>query len=120
MACIIMHYYASCNICVCSLFCSIQIISLHFLLNFLKNKFFILLCSVFFACSAMNLMSPLSTFYNICLFGTKHRLNLGCSLDESLSGEAMALKVIHKVNSRFRFLYRKTQVLVSASLQTVL
>ena len=29
---------------------------------------------------------------------------LGCELDENLSGEAMALKVINKINSRIRFL----------------
>ena len=67
------------------------------------------------------------------LFGTKHRLNkvssldikygeihiklyhtvtyLGCLLDESLSGEAMTLKVINKINSRLRFLYRKNRFL---------
>ena len=31
----------------------------------------------------------------------------GCSLDETLSGKAMALKVVNKINSRLRFLYRK-------------
>ena len=67
------------------------------------------------------------------LFGTKHRLNkvnsleikygeihikqyhtvtyLGCLLDETLSGESMALKVINKINSRLRFLYRKNRFL---------
>ena len=62
------------------------------------------------------------------LFGTKHRLNkvssldikygeihikqyhtvtyLGCVLDETQSVETMALKVINKINSRLRFLYR--------------
>ena len=67
------------------------------------------------------------------LFGTKHRLNkvnsleikygeihikqyhtvtyLGCLLDETLSGESMALKVINKINSRLRFLYRKNRYL---------
>ena len=34
---------------------------------------------------------------------------LGCELDENLSGEAMALKVINKINSRLRFLYRKNR-----------
>ena len=29
---------------------------------------------------------------------------LGCELDESLSGEAMALKVINKINGRLKFL----------------
>ena len=32
---------------------------------------------------------------------------LGCELDESLSGEAMALKVINKINGRLKFLFRK-------------
>ena len=32
---------------------------------------------------------------------------LGCEVDESLSGEAMALKVINKINSRLKFLYRE-------------
>ena len=63
------------------------------------------------------------------LFGTKRRLNgddkleiskrqikikqhsevkyLGCLLDSNLSGRGMAIKVLNKVNSRLRFLYRK-------------
>ena len=67
------------------------------------------------------------------LFDTQHRLNkvnsleskygeihikqyhtvtyLGCLLDETLSGESMALKVINKINSRLRFLYRKNRFL---------
>ena len=32
---------------------------------------------------------------------------LGCTLDDSLSGESMAIRVINKVNSRLKFLYRK-------------
>ena len=32
---------------------------------------------------------------------------LGCQLGESLSGEAMALNVIYKIDSRLKFLYRK-------------
>ena len=67
------------------------------------------------------------------LFGTKHRHNktssldikygevhikqyhtvtyLGCSFDETLFGESIALKVINKINSRLRFLYRKNSFL---------
>ena len=67
------------------------------------------------------------------LFDTKYRLNkvssldikygeihikqyhtvtcLGCLLDETLSGESMALKVINKINSGLRFLYRKNRFL---------
>ena len=36
---------------------------------------------------------------------------LGCELDESLWGEAMALKIINKINSRLKFLYRKNKYL---------
>ena len=31
---------------------------------------------------------------------------LGCILDESLSGDSMALHVLYKINSRLKFLYR--------------
>ena len=36
---------------------------------------------------------------------------LGCILDETLSGESMALHVINKVNSKLKFLYRKNRFL---------
>jgi len=36
---------------------------------------------------------------------------LGCILDETLSGDSMALHVINKVNSRLRFLYRQNKFL---------
>ena len=67
------------------------------------------------------------------LFGTKHKLRnakslnivyngieikqhakvkyLGCILDESLSGESMALSVIDKINSRLKFLHRQNRFL---------
>ena len=35
----------------------------------------------------------------------KHVNYLGCMLDESMSGETMALTVIEKINSRLKFLY---------------
>ena len=34
---------------------------------------------------------------------------LGCILDESLSRESMALKVIDKINSRLKFLHRQNR-----------
>ena len=37
--------------------------------------------------------------------------NLGCILDESLSGESMTLHVLNKINSRLRFLYRQNRSL---------
>ena len=39
---------------------------------------------------------------------------LGCVLDESLSGESMAMKVVNKINSKLRFLYKKKQFLTPA------
>ena len=36
---------------------------------------------------------------------------LGCELDESLSGEPMALKMLAKINSKLKFLYRKNRYL---------
>ena len=36
---------------------------------------------------------------------------LGCILDESLSGESMALHVLNKINSRLRFFYRQNRFL---------
>ena len=32
---------------------------------------------------------------------------LGCMLDETMSGETMALSVINKINNKLKFLYRK-------------
>ena len=67
------------------------------------------------------------------LFGSKHKIKkskplniqyndikikqyskvtyLGCILDETLSGESMAIHVINKINSRLRFLYRQNRFL---------
>ena len=39
---------------------------------------------------------------------------LGCILDETMSGESMALKVIKKINSRLKFLHRKNKFLTPA------
>ena len=36
---------------------------------------------------------------------------LGCILDESMSGDMMALQVIKKINDRLKFLYRKKDIL---------
>ena len=67
------------------------------------------------------------------MFGTKHKLRnakslnivyngieikqhakvkyLGCILDESLSGESMALNVINKIDSRLKFRHRQNRFL---------
>ena len=39
---------------------------------------------------------------------------LGCVLDEDLSGESMATKVMGKINSRIKFQYRKNRFLDSS------
>ena len=39
---------------------------------------------------------------------------LGCILNEIMSGESMALKVINKINSRLKFLHRKNKFLTPA------
>ena len=50
-------------------------------------------------------------FSNACDWFEDNKLSihtvtyLGCLLDETYSGESMALKVINKINSRLRFLY---------------
>ena len=36
---------------------------------------------------------------------------LGCMLDETMSGETMALSVINKINNKLKFLYRKNRFL---------
>ena len=38
---------------------------------------------------------------------------LGCLMDETMSGEAIALNVIHKINSKLKFLYCKNNFLTS-------
>ena len=38
---------------------------------------------------------------------------LGCVLDETMSGESMALKIINKINGKLKFLYRKNKFLTS-------
>ena len=38
---------------------------------------------------------------------------LGCVLDESVSGERMALKVVNKINGKLKSLFRKNNFLTS-------
>ena len=38
---------------------------------------------------------------------------LGCLMDEAMSGEAMALNVIHKINNKLKFLYCKSDFLTA-------
>ena len=39
---------------------------------------------------------------------------VGCLLDETMSGEAMALNFVNKINSKLKFLYRKNSFLAPA------
>ena len=39
---------------------------------------------------------------------------LGCLLDETMSGEAMALNIANKINNKLKFLYRKNSFLTPA------
>ena len=40
---------------------------------------------------------------------------LGCQLDSKLSGEAMASKVLKKINAKLKFLYRQGRYLTPAN-----
>ena len=95
------------------------------------NKNFSMLCDWF-------VDNKLSTHFGedkikSILFGSKHKIKkskslniqyndikikqyskvtyLGCTLDETLSGESMAIHVINKIYSRLRFLYRQNRFL---------
>ena len=53
---------------------------------------------------------PLNIHYkNIKIKQYSEVTYLGCILDETLSGESMAIHVINKINSRLRFLYRQNR-----------
>ena len=49
----------------------------------------------------------------------KSHNSCGCMLDKTMSGEPTALKVINKINSKLKFLYRKNRFL-SPELQRML
>ena len=56
----------------------------------------------------LNLVEELDIRYkDIKIKQYKHVNYLGCMLDESMSGETMALRVTEKINSRLKFLYQK-------------
>ena len=66
--------------------------------------------------SPLRLLDAESAVFRTKLFCTNgfvlaHSTYLGCLLDEALSGESMALKIINKINSKLRFLYRKNRFL---------
>ena len=60
----------------------------------------------------LNLVEALDIKYKYIKIKQYKRVNyLGCMLDESMSGETMALRVIEKINSRLKFLYQKNRFL---------
>ena len=66
----------------------------------------------YLAQNRLNKVSSLEIKYGELHIKQYHTVTyLGCLLDETLSGESMALKVINKINSRLRFLYRKNRFL---------
>ena len=56
---------------------------------------------------------PQAVKSNLFLYNSKVTY-LGCILDETISGESMALKVINKINSRLKFIHRKNKFLTPA------
>ena len=55
---------------------------------------------------------PLNTVYGTVKIKQYIKVTyLHCILDESLSGESMALHILNKINSRLRFLYRQNKFL---------
>ena len=44
----------------------------------------------------------------------------GCLMDETMSGEAMVLNVIHKISNKLKFLYQKNDFLTPAALRCLL
>ena len=45
---------------------------------------------------------------------------LSCILDETLSGESMALKLIIKIKCKLKFLHRKKQLFNSSATQAIM
>ena len=83
-----------------------QIINWAFMLEKTKKSVYYL------AQNRLNKVSSLEIKYGELHIKQYHTVTyLGCLLDETLSGESMALKVINKINSRLRFLYRKNRFL---------
>ena len=69
--------------------------------------------SVLFSCKGnLKLAEELDIRYKeIKIKQNKHVNYLACVLDETVSGDTMALRVTEKINSRLKFLYRKNQFL---------
>ena len=69
-------------------------------------------CIIFDTKHRLNKVSSLEIKYGVTHIKQHHTMTyLGCLLDETLSGELMALKLINKINSRLKFLYGKNRFL---------
>ena len=69
-------------------------------------------CKLFGTKQKLNKTGSLDIMYSTMQIKQYHTVTyLGCALDENLSGEITALKVISKINCRIRFLYRKNRFL---------
>ena len=78
-------------------------------IHFGENETKLILCS---SKRNLKLVEELDVRYKDIKIKHYKRVNdLGCVLDESMSGETMALRVIEKINFRLKFLYRKNRFL---------
>ena len=69
-------------------------------------------CILFASKNKVKNAAPLNINYNGIVIEQHSKVNyLGCILDESLSGESMGLHVLKKLNSKLKFLYRKSNFL---------
>ena len=72
-------------------------------------------CILFASKNKVKKAAPLNINYKGIEIKQYSKVNyLGCILDESLSGESMALHVLKKLNCKLRFLYRKSEFLSPA------
>ena len=72
-------------------------------------------CILFASKNKVKKTAPLNINYKGIEIKQHSKVNyLGCILDESLSGESMALHVLKKLNCKLRFLYRKSEFLSPA------
>ena len=69
--------------------------------------------SVYYLAQNIDLIKSIVLRLNMVRYTLNNIIQWHTLWDETLSGESMALKVINKINSRVRFLYRKNRVLSS-------
>ena len=69
-------------------------------------------CILFASKNKVKKAAPLNINYKGVVIKQHSKVNyLGCILDETLSGESMGLHVLKKLNSKLKFLYRKSKFL---------